>query len=154
MFRALVLLLVVLTPVAPHAAELTGLRARLSPELIQQVFPGAEEVGDAEGMPPALPVRIGGAVAGYIFSTRDTVNATGYSGTAFDLIGGIALDGRITGAALLAESESILGRGVSRGVMDTFIAGFAAATLNDWRAVRPDQVKGATTSARMMKSGM
>ncbi len=153
--RALLVALLLLAAVSPaRAADIGGLRARLTPALIEQVFPGAEDVGDAEGTPPALPVRIGGALAGYIFSTRDTVNATGYSGTAFDLIGGIALDGRITGAALLEEHESILNRGVSRGVMETFIAGFAAATLNDWRAVRPDQVKGATTSARLMKSGM
>jgi len=131
-----------------------GLRARLTPQLIQQVFPGAEEVGAADGQPPALPVRVRGEVAGYIFSTRDTVNATGYAGTPFDLIGEITLDGRITGAVLLAEYESILNRGVSRAVMDAYIAGFAAATLADWRAVRPDQVKGATTSARLMKSGM
>ena len=153
--RVLMVLVLVLAALSPaRAADIGGLRARLTPALIEQVFPGAEEVGDAEGTPPALPLRIGGAVAGYIFSTRDTVNATGYSGTAFDLIGGIALDGRITGAALLEEHESILNRGVSRAVMDTFIAGFAAATFNDWRAVRPDQVKGATTSARLMKSGM
>jgi NosR/NirI family nitrous oxide reductase transcriptional regulator len=147
-------LLLVLAPALARAADVGGLRARLTPELIAQVFPGADEVGADAGTPPALPVRIGGAVAGYIFSTRDTVNATGYAGTPFDLVGGIAMDGRITGAAVLEEHESILNRGVSRTIMDTFVAGFAAATLRDWRAVKPDQVKGATTSARLMKSGM
>lgn len=142
-------LLVIATPVA--AADL---RARLTPALIQQVFPGAEEVGAQEGTPPALPVKIGGEIAGYIFSTKDTVEATGYGGTPFDLVGGMTLDGKITGAALLEDHESILDRGVGRATMETFVAGFAAAKLNDWRAVKPDQVKGATTSARMMKSGM
>ncbi len=149
-----IFLLAALALSAPSLADAAGLRTRLTPALIQQVFPGAEDVGPDEGTPPALPVTIGGVVAGYIFSTRDTVNATGYAGTAFDLIGGMALDGHITGAALLEEHESILDRGVGRAVMDKFVAGFAAATLNDWRAVRADQVKGATTSARLMKSGM
>ena len=148
------LLLGVMAVLCAGAAHGAGLRQRLTPAVIEKVFPGAEDVGADEGIPPALPVRIGGQLAGYLFSTRDTVNATGYSGTAFEIVGGITLDGRITGAVLLEEHESILNRGVSRAVIDHFVAGFAVATLRDWAALRPDQVKGATTSARLMKSGM
>ncbi len=130
------------------------LRTRVSPALVQQVFPGAEEVGPPVGTPPAAPVLIGGKLAGYLFSTRDTVRSTGYGGTPIDLLGGIDLGGRITGAAILEEHESIVDRGVSRAVIEVFLARFATATLNDWRGVRADQAKGATTSARLMKSGM
>lgn len=139
----------------PVAAQPSDLRARLSPEVIQQVFPGAEEVGppSTSGL-PALPVRIGGVLRGYIFTTLDTVNATGYSGIPFDLVGGLALDGAITGAALVNDHESIIGRGVSRAVIDDFLSGFASTSLQNWRAVRPDAVSGATTSARLMKRGM
>ena len=139
----------------PAGAGAADLRDRLTPALIEQVFPGAEEVGAASsGAAPALPVRIGGELRGYIFSTLDTVRATGYSGAPFDLVGGITLDGTITGAALLADHESILGRGVARSVIDTFLAEFALASLEDWRPVRPDRASGATTSARLMKRGM
>jgi NosR/NirI family nitrous oxide reductase transcriptional regulator len=134
-----------------HAQDL---RSRVSSAQLQQAFPGAEEVGAPAGTPPAAPVRIGGALVGYVFSTRDTVRSTGYGGTPVDLLGGIDLHGRITGAAILEEHESIVDRGVSRTVIDAFLAGFATASLNDWRGVRADQAKGATTSARLMKGGM
>lgn len=146
------LCLFVLILAGPVQAQ--DLRARVSPALVQQVFPGAEEVGPPAGAPPAAPVTIGGRLAGYVFSTRDTVRSTGYGGTPIDLLGGIDLSGRITGAAIVEEHESIVDRGVSRAVIEVFLAGFATATLNDWRAVRADQAKGATTSARLMKSGM
>lgn len=147
-----VLCLFLLLLAGPVQAQ--DLRARASPALVQQVFPGAEEVGTPAGAPPAAPVLIGGRLAGYLFSTRDTVRSTGYGGTPIDLLGGIDLNGHITGAAILEEHESILDRGVSRVVIDVFLSGFATATLNDWRGVRADQAKGATTSARLMKSGM
>ena len=141
--------------VSPALAQSRDLGERLTPALIQQVFPGAEEVGPpAPGGPTALPVRIRGELRGYIFSTLDTVKATGYSGAPFDLVGGITLDGAIAGAALLSDHESILGRGVSRSVIDSFLTEFALATLQNWRPVRPDRVSGATTSARLMKRGM
>ena len=129
---------------------------RFRTETIKTLFPGAgpESLTLTATKPPAYEVRMGGELKGYIFSTLDVVNATGYAGKPFDLVGGMTLDGKITGAALLEDHESILDRGVGRNTMETFVAGFAAAKLNDWRAVKPDQVKGATTSARMMKSGM
>ena len=135
-------------------ASAQDLRTRVSPAQLQQAFPGAEEVGPPAGTPPAAPVRIGGVLVGYVFSTRDTVRSTGYGGTPVDLLGGIDLHGRITGAVILEEHESIVDRGVGRTVIDAFLAGFATASLNDWRGVRADQAKGATTSARLMKGGM
>ena len=136
------------------AADNPDLAARLSPQMIQQVFPGAEQVAPAEGAPPALSVTIGGKLAGFIFSTYDIVRATGYTGAPLDMIGGMTVEGKITGAALIEEHESIVDRGVKREKLDDFIAGFAAATLQDWRSVVPDWVQGASVTARLLKDGM
>ena len=128
---------------------------RMTPELLELAFPGAEELVAIEDRPPAVEVRIGGEVVGYLFSTRDTVNATGYSGHAFDLVAGVTLDrGIITGAALLQHKEAIVGRGVPEQLLDDYIAGFGLATLETLRSIRPDLLRQATVSGRMMKSGV
>ena len=66
-------------------ASTDALSARLKPETIQQLFPGAESVTPTANRPLALEVRIGGEIKGYIFSTLDVVNATGYSGRPFEI---------------------------------------------------------------------
>ena len=111
-------LLIVVVLLLASGAQAQDLRTRVSPAQIQQAFPGAEEVGPPAGNPPAAPVRIAGALAGYVFSTRDTVRSTGYGGTPIDLLCGIDLNGHITGAAILDEHESIVDRGVSRAVIN------------------------------------
>ena len=142
-------------------ADNTGVKAatgplqnRLSKEQIQQIYPGAETVAPSEGKPLSLTVSIGGKVAGYIFSTRDTMNVTGYAGFPFDLVAGITNEGKITGAYILDHHETILGRGVPQNRIDDFMAGFAAATMDDWRPVKVDLLKGASTSSRLFKSAV
>ncbi len=139
---------------AAAATDKDGLTPRLKPETIQALFPGAETVTPAPGRPLALEVRIGGELKGYIFSTLDVVNATGYAGRAFDLVGGMTVDGKMTGAVLQAHSETIIGRGVPQARLDQFIAGFASATVDTWRTVNPDLLRGASTSGRAFKAGM
>ena len=107
-----------------------------------------------EGRPPAIGVRVGGEIVGYIYSTKDTVNATGYAGVAFDLAAGVDLQGNVTGAALLYHREAIIGRGVSQESLVEYIAGFAAATVNNFKVVKPDLLKRATISGRLMRSGL
>ncbi|MBT5860304.1 MAG: 4Fe-4S binding protein, partial [Alphaproteobacteria bacterium] len=101
-----------------------------------------------------LPVFIGGEKVGYIFSTMDTVNAGGYSGVPFDLIAGFTLDGDITGAFLLDHHEPIIGKPVPETLLTDFVAGFGIATLDTTSDIKPDTVKGATISARLIRNGM
>ena len=130
------------------------LTPRMTPQAIQAAFPGAETVGPAEGRPAALPVYIGGEKVGYIFSTLDTVNAGGYSGIPFDLVAGFTLGGDITGAFLLDHHEPIIGKPVPETLLSDFVAGFGIATLDTTNAIKPDAVKGATISARLIRNGM
>lgn len=131
-----------------------ALLARLTPAAIQQAFPGAEQVMVALGRPSALQVLISGEVAGYLFSTLDVVNQTGYAGKPFDIVAGVTPDGDITGATILEHHETIVGRGVPQELLDSYVAGFVAATLDDFRAIRPDVLNRATVSARIMKRGI
>ena len=142
----------------PPAAASTSagevLMARLTPDVIKKVFPGAETLTPTAGRPPAVEVKIGGEVKGYIFSTLDVVNATGYAGKAFDFIGGITVDGALTGVVLAQHSETIIGRGVPQERLDQFISGFAGATLQRWGGINPDLLAGASISGRAFKAGM
>ena len=137
-----------------NTAAALALKERMTPVTLEQAFPGAEALELVNGRPPALAVMIGGEVAGHLFSTKDTVNATGYSGVAFDLVAGLRLDGSLTGAALLWHREAIVGRGVPEERLDDFVAGFGATTLKSFRAVSPDLLKRATVSGRAMKAGV
>ena len=100
----------------PALAEKGKLRERLTPEVMAVVFPGAERLGPEEGTPPAIAAYKDGKVAAYIFSTLDIIAAPGYSTTPFDVIAGVDVSGRITGAKVVfhASPISITMRCVSR----------------------------------------
>ncbi|MFO1113724.1 MAG: hypothetical protein U1E35_07680 [Rhodospirillales bacterium] len=65
------------------------------------------------GSPPAAPVFRNGALAGYLFSTYAVTGSAGYSGKPLDVLAGIDLDARITGALLRHHNEPILVIGIS-----------------------------------------
>ena len=155
------LLVVCALAVAPSAlaqqakpAAPDPLSARLKPETVQQLFPGAETLTPTATRPLALEVRIGGELKGYIFSTLDVVNATGYSGRPFDFLAGMTTDGKITAAVLLTHSETIIGRGVPQARVDQFLQGFASTSIDSWRNANPDLLRGASISGRALKAGM
>src|SRR5262245_43889344 len=132
------------------------------------VFPGgAERLGEEEGAPPAIAVYQGGKVVAYVFSTLDIIAPRGYSSTPFDVIAGVDLDGRITGANVVFHREPyILHDTVRQSRLDTFLAREAGRPIRgESDAVRlargetvtflpPDYVAGATISARAMRAGV
>src|SRR6267378_1014663 len=75
---------------SPAIAEKGKLRERLGPE---------------EGSPPAIAVYKDDKVVAYVFSTLDIIAAPGYSTTPFDVIAGVDLAGRITGAKVVFHNE-------------------------------------------------
>ena len=104
----------------------SGSRAAEAPSLTlaRDVFPGAEGVGAFAGEPPAAEVLIGGRLAGYLLSTRAVLDSVGYSGRPFDVVVGLDLEGRITGAKLMEHNEPVLVVGVAPADLDAFIAQF------------------------------
>jgi transcriptional regulator of nitric oxide reductase len=143
---------------ASHAlAEKGKLRERLTPGVMAVVFPGgAERLGPEEGAPPAIAVYKADKVVAYVFSTLDIIAAPGYSTTPFDVIAGVDLDGRITGAKVVFHNEPYIVHDPQRQrLLDTFLAREAGRPLRGGANVLPpDFVGGATISTRAMRAAV
>src|SRR5215472_8726977 len=149
--------LMALVFVSPAIAEKGKLRERLTPEVMAVVFPGgAERLGPEEGSPPAIAVYQGGQVAAYVFSTLDIIAAPGYSTTPFDVIAGVDLAGRITGAKVVFHNEPYIVHDAQRQrLLDTFLAREAGRPLRGaTNVLPPDFVAGATISTRAMRAAV
>jgi NosR/NirI family nitrous oxide reductase transcriptional regulator len=155
--RSVCMALLVLAFASPAVAEKGKLRERLTPEVMAVVYPGgAERLGPEEGSPPAIAIYQGDKVVAYLFSTLDIIAAHGYSTTPFDVIGGVDLDGRITGAKVVFHNEPhIFDAPLRKRLLDTFLAREAGRPLRgDANALPPYFVAGATVSARAMSAAV
>src|SRR6266851_10068726 len=142
---------------SPAVAEKGKLRERLTPEVMAIVYPGsAERLGPEEGSPPAIAVYQGDKVVAYVFSTLDIIAAPGYSTTPFDVIAGVDLGGRITGAKVVFHNEPYIVHDAQRQrLLDTFLAREAGRPLRGGTNVLPpDFVAGATISTRAMRAAV
>src|ERR1700691_850854 len=149
--------LIALVFVSPAIAEKGKLRERLTPEVMAVVFPGgAERLGPEEGSPPAITVYKGDKAVAFVFSTLDIIAAPGYSVTPFDVIAGVDLGGRITGAKVVFHREPyVYHDAVRQPLLDTFLAREAGTPLRGGAAtLPPDFVAGATISARAMRGAV
>mgnify|MGYP001166689416 CR=1 FL=1 len=113
------------------AEALGGLDQRLNPDLLAQVFPGAQSFGAVEGQPTAAPVFQEGdldgflTTVGYVFSVGDILNPTGYTGQPFDITVGINLDGFVTGAVLHTHDEPMFRNTGFKMELEQTISGLA-----------------------------
>src|SRR5207247_4548180 len=84
------------------------------------------------------------------------IAATGYSTTPFDVIAGVDLRGRITGAKVIFHQESMIVHDtVRQRQLDTLLAREAGRPLRGGTNVLPpDYVDGATISARAMRAAV
>src|SRR5262249_60080082 len=90
----------------------------------------AERCGAEEGSPPAIAIYKSDNPVAYIFSTLEVIAAPGYSVTPFDVIAGVDLEGRITGAKVVFHREPyIYHDAVRQPLLDTFLAREAATPL-------------------------
>jgi transcriptional regulator of nitric oxide reductase len=148
--------LIALVFASPAIAAQGKLSERLTPEVMAVVFPGAERLGPEEGDPPAIAVFTGDKIVAYVFSTLDISAAPGYSTTPFDVIAGVDLEGRITGAKVVSHNERFIAHdAVRQRQLDTLLAREAGRPLRGGtNALPPDYVAGATVSARAMRAGV
>ena len=131
------------------------------PEM-RQAFPGGDAFGPLEGAPPAAAVYRDGQLAGYVFSSRQTVQSTGYSAKPLDVVVGLDLSGTIVGAAIAEHHEPILIIGVSDADLDAFVAQYAGLDIRDPIRLAPsadaaeglDAVSGATVSSLVMNDAI
>ncbi len=125
----LMLLAALVAPEAVNAADPVPNLAAEAP--MDEVFPDASRFGPMTGSPPAAEAFTGDALAGYVFSTQMVVASAGYSGKPFDILAGIDLEGRITGAAILAHSEPILVIGVADSDLAAFVAQYRGLDIRE-----------------------
>lgn len=132
----------------------------LTPEQLEHVFPGATLAGPFEGTPPAAAIHTGGAHVGYLLSTLEVVESTGYAGAPLDVLVGLDLEGRIVGAELVLHSEPILVIGVPGERLERFVSGFigidirAQVTSSQGAANGPDFVAGASVSSAVIQDAI
>src|SRR6266566_2084986 len=154
--RSVCIALIVLVLATPALAEKGKLRERLTPQVMAVVYPGAERLGMEEGSPPAIAVYKEDKIVAYVFSTLDIIAAPGYSTTPFDVIAGVDLTGRITGAKVVFHNEPYIVHDVGRQrLLDTFLAREAGRPLRGSpNMLPPDFVAGATISTRAMRAAV
>ena len=151
-----------LSQLALAAAQSDGsggpLLDRLTPEVVEAVFPGITRVELVEDDGPAAAAAYRDAeLAGYIFSTLDVLRAPGYSSTPFDVVAGVGLDGRVTGAVVLFHREPYLLNDIRRtGQLVTFLHALEGleSRLGATGGLEPSHVAGATISARAMRNAV
>ncbi|MHA6692651.1 4Fe-4S binding protein [Devosia sp. A449] len=135
-----------------------ALSERLTPDVVSKVFPEADrtELLDDEG-PLSAAAYQGDELLGYIFSTLDIVRAHGYSGTPFDVIAGVGLDGRVTGAVSLFHREPLIiedDRLIA--LTDKFLTATAGMSSRTGAAdgPKPEFLAGVTTSGRAFRNAI
>jgi transcriptional regulator of nitric oxide reductase len=154
--RGACIALLTLVFASPATAEKGKLAERLTPEVMAVVYPNAERLGPEEGDPPAIAVYQGDKVVAWVFSTLDIINAPGYSTTPFDVIAGVDVEGKITGAKVVSHNEPfIVHDTIRQRQLDTLLARQAGRALKGGTdPLPPDYVSGATISARAMRTGV
>jgi NosR/NirI family transcriptional regulator, nitrous oxide reductase regulator len=154
----LCVVLMAVTCATAASAEKGKLRERLTPEVMKVVYPGgAERLGPEEGSPPAIAVYQGDKIVAYVFSTLDIIAAPGYTTTPFDVIGGVDLSGKITGAKVVFHNEPYIAHDAERQRrLDTFLAREAGRPVRGSATgfLPPDYVSGATVSTRAMRAAV
>ena len=159
-----VTLLFMITVPAGLAAAQDGGRRTLSAAELDAVFPGAQAAGPFEGQPAAAAVRgADGRLAGYVFSTFDTVGSTGYSGKPLDVLVGVDRAGVVTGALLVRQTEPILVIGITEDDLRRYVAGFAGINVALRGTVAtgaaaghgyPDVISGASISSAVIRDAI
>ncbi len=158
---ALVLLIILQLPL-PALAEAYMPASGSDGELFRRAFPQANSFGALEGHPPAWPAYRDERLLGYVFSSYEVVETTGYSAKPLDLLVGLDLDGIITGAVIAEHHEPILIIGVEDRDLARFLEQYrgrdirAAARIQsaDDDGTRLDAVSGATISSLVMNDAV
>lgn len=134
------------------------LATRLSAGIVQSLFPDADPLTQIAGAPPLAKVTRQGQLAGYLFSTHETVRPAGYSGNSFDIIVALNPDGEVVGHLLLEEHEPLISPGmITPTSFRTFLSQLHGLNVKTDRRFTPksvDAISGATISAMAMGRAM
>lgn len=155
--RGLLIILSFLASVAMPASDADALSAY--PQ-IQDLFPQANKFGAFEGAPRAVPVYRNEQLLGYAFLTADMVRIPAYSGRPINVLVGIDMSGRITGARIIHHAEPILQAGIPEQRIHEFVDQFRGKSTAGHISVggkregyeTVDAISGATITLMVLNS--
>jgi NosR/NirI family transcriptional regulator, nitrous oxide reductase regulator len=133
------LLLAIATGFCPRSAWALGEEPKsgetitqyLTPAILEEIFPGADKVGEVMGTPPAAAIFKGDRQLGYLFSTWDVVQSKGFSSRPLILLVGIDLTGHITTARLVHHTEPIGILGIKDELFHRFVENYKGHDLSE-----------------------
>lgn len=139
-------------------AEIEPVETRFPNALVETVFPGAARTDAISGAPPAAPVYRDDRLVGYVFSTRAVGRSVGFSGKPLDIVAGVDLSGRVTGAFLRRHSEPILVIGIADARLANYVQSFTGLDIRTNRLADaapgkkgvPDAISGASISSAVI----
>ena len=111
------------------ATASTDLRDAIKVQPLNEIFPGSDHVGEAEGDPPAAPVFRDNRLVGYLYLTSDVVKSAGFAGKPIKILAGVNLSGKITGAVVHEHDEPILILGIPDSALNNFIHQFSGVDI-------------------------
>lgn len=109
---------------------------------VRAFFPQANRFGEIEGEPPAAPVYRNDELLGYAFVTDDVVKIPAYSGKPVNLLMGIDMAGKITGAKVLEHHEPILLVGIPEESLFDFADNYVGRSVTERVKVGAGKRKG------------
>ena len=95
----------------------------------EEIFPGADRFGPAEGKPMVARAYANNKQIGYVYLTTDIVNTRGYSSKPIDVVVGLDSNGTIVGAKLVRHHEPIVLIGIPQSKVDNFIQGYVGLNM-------------------------
>jgi len=154
---ALALALLAALPLSSQALAKGRLGEFLPKLQAADIDPEASAFGAIEGNPAVAPLTKDGKLVGYGFLNADVVDSTGYSGKPINIVIGLDLTGRITGAKLVEHHEPIVLVGIAESKVVHFIDGYIGRDVLDPKAefsTPADIVSGATVSMMVIGDSM
>jgi transcriptional regulator of nitric oxide reductase len=136
--------------------------ARADEAELLRLLPGATRLVAEPGPPPAWAGLDGDRPVGYVLSTRAAIGSLGYSGKPLDILIGLGLDLRITGAEVREQHEPIAATGATAQDIEAFVRGHVGRSIVEpirvTRAARGpgeiDAIGGVTVSSLVINDAI
>ena len=121
---------------------------------VQDIYPGADKIGTADGDPVVAPALKQGEQIGYVFLTSDYVNTTGYSGKPIHQLVSMDNNGIIQKALLVEHHEPIVLIGIPESRITAMLSDYKGMDVGRLVAGELDHdvdiVTGATVTVMVM----
>lgn len=120
----------------------------------QEIYPGADRLGEVSGKPPVAPVFKQGEQVGYVFLTSDVMNTTGYSGKPIHQLVAMNTSGVIQKVLLVEHHEPIVLIGIPEKRITAVLSDYEGMDIGKLvagaRDHKVDVVSGATVTVMVM----